>query len=551
MIRNISGLGRIGASKFAVAIRKNLGRRGNDSLRQSVLKTGATALLSSSFFFSSSLKYDNHAHCEAALATYSYSYSLDQEQKLQPAIWQSYWDWISTVLSRLLYLIYNYLPVTVMMPLLLHQNEEYREYWWRIFTLAVQRGGPCGVKLAQWASSRTDLFPEIVCRHFKGLQSNQDNPDWDQIFSVFEKHYGPNWNEKLQLDRTSDGKLKVLGGGCVAKVLYGKLRSDDPDLDGSNIAVKVIHRNVKKSIVADIALMKTFAQILEFWIPSVRQISLVDSVNEFSRMMLEQVDMRTEARSLDRFRKNFHEKLKGKVYDDLILQGKVASNVHFPAPYWEYTNEDVLIESYTPGDLIRDYIEHADAKHKKEIASIGLDTIFKMIFLDNFIHADLHPGNIVLLPTMSPHPQLAFIDAGLAVELEKDDRRNLVDLFKAVINNDGYAVGKLMIDRSRDTSKVRDGEVFAYEMKAVVNEVHAVGLDLGKISISQLLQRVFMLCYQHQVKLEPRYATVIIALGVVEGLGRQLDPDVDILKRAAPYVMKASLMLAGDYFKGK
>lgn len=551
MIRNISGLGRIGASKFAVAIRKNLGRRGNDSLRQSVLKTGATALLSSSFFFSSSLKYDNHAHCEAALATYSYSYSLDQEQKLQPAIWQSYWDWISTVLSRLLYLIYNYLPVTVMMPLLLHQNEEYREYWWRIFTLAVQRGGPCGVKLAQWASSRTDLFPEIVCRHFKGLQSNQDNPDWDQIFSVFEKHYGRNWNEKLQLDRTSDGKLKVLGGGCVAKVLYGKLRSDDPDLDGSNIAVKVIHRNVKKSIVADIALMKTFAQILEFWIPSVRQISLVDSVNEFSRMMLEQVDMRTEARSLDRFRKNFHEKLKGKVYDDLILHGKVASNVHFPAPYWEYTNEDVLIESYTPGDLIRDYIEHADAKHKKEIASIGLDTIFKMIFLDNFIHADLHPGNIVLLSTMSPHPQLAFIDAGLAVELEKDDRRNLVDLFKAVINNDGYAVGKLMIDRSRDTSKVRDGEVFAYEMKAVVNEVHAVGLDLGKISISQLLQRVFMLCYQHQVKLEPRYATVIIALGVVEGLGRQLDPDVDILKRAAPYVMKASLMLAGDYFKGK
>lgn len=152
---------------------------------------------------------------------------------------------------------------------------------------------------------------------------------------------------------------------------------------------------------------------------------------------------------------------------------------------------------------------------------------------------------------MSPHPQLAFIDAGLAVELEKDDRRNLVDLFKAVINNDGYAVGKLMIDRSRDTSKVRDGDVFAYEMKAVVNEVHAVGLDLGKISISQLLQRVFMLCYQHQVKLEPRYATVIIALGVVEGLGRQLDPDVDILKRAAPYVMKASLMLAGDYFKGK
>lgn len=164
---------------------------------------------------------------------------------------------------------------------------------------------------------------------------------------------------------------------------------------------------------------------------------------------------------------------------------------------------------------------------------------------------DLHPGNIVLLPTMDSQAHLAFIDAGLAVELEKEDRRNLVDLFKAVIHNDGYAVGKLMIDRSRDASKVIDGDIFAAEMKAVVNEVHQVGLDLGKISISQLLQRVLMLCYQHQVKLEPRYATVIIALGVVEGLGRQLDPEVDILKRAAPYVMKASLMLAGDYLMHK
>jgi aarF domain-containing kinase len=152
---------------------------------------------------------------------------------------------------------------------------------------------------------------------------------------------------------------------------------------------------------------------------------------------------------------------------------------------------------------------------------------------------------------VSSKPHLAFIDAGLAVELKKEDRRNLVDLFKAVIINDGYAVGRLMIDRSRNASKVIDGDLFAHEMKAVVNEVHTVGLDLGKISISNLLQRVLMLCYQHQVKLEPRYATVIIALGVVEGLGRQLDPDVDILKRAAPYVMKASLMLATEYFTHK
>jgi aarF domain-containing kinase len=473
------------------------------------------------------------------------------EHKLHPKIWQSYWEWLATILARLLYMLYNYSPVVGAMPLLLHPDEEIREYWWKIFVKAIQRGGPCSIKLAQWASTRTDLFPEIVCRHFRDLQSNQDDPDWREITKVFEKHYGPSWSEKLQLQRNEDGQIKLLGGGCVAKVLFGKLQSDDPLLNGSSIAVKVIHHNIKKRIVADTELLRTFAEMLEYWFPSIQQISLLDSVEEFSRMMLEQVDMRTEARSLDRFRQNFNEENKGKLYDEMLLQGKITNHVHFPAPYWEYTNEDVLVETYTPGYLIRDYMVHADAQHKKEIANIGLHTIFKMIFLDNFIHADLHPGNIVLLPAVSSKPHLAFIDAGLAVELKKEDRRNLVDLFKAVIINDGYAVGRLMIDRSRDASKVIDGDLFAHEMKAVVNEVHTVGLDLGKISISNLLQRVLMLCYQHQVKLEPRYATVIIALGVVEGLGRQLDPDVDILKRAAPYVMKASLMLATEYFTHK
>lgn len=128
------------------------------------------------------------------------------------------------------------------------------------------------------------------------------------------------------------------------------------------------------------------------------------------------------------------------------------------------------------------------------------------------------------------------------VELHSEDRRNLVDLFKAVITNDGKAVGKLMIERSRAKDHIIDGDAFAEEMGKIVNDVHRNGLTLGRLGVSALLQKVLILCYKHQVKLESRFASVVVAMGIVEGLGRQLDPDIDILKRAAPYVMKASVL---------
>ena len=138
--------------------------------------------------------------------------------------------------------------------------------------------------------------------------------------------------------------------------------------------------------------------------------------------------------------------------------------------------------------------------------------------------------------------KLCFIDAGLVVSLQPSDRRNLIDLFKAVITNDGYAVGKLMVERSRSTSSIQDAEGFAVAMRDIVQDVHQSGLTLGRIGVSALLQKVLGLCYKHQVKLESRFASVIVAMGVVEGLGRQLDPNIDILQKAAPYVMRASLI---------
>jgi aarF domain-containing kinase len=209
----------------------------------------------------------------------------------------------------------------------------------------------------------------------------------------------------------------------------------------------------------------------------------------------------------------------------------------------DFTTDNILVETYESGTLLRDYLDVADTRQKKRVGKAGLNGIFKMVFFDNFIHADLHGGNIIVNKNSATDFRLCFIDCGITGELNQSDQRNLIDLFKAVIENNGYEVGLLMAERSRFPTKIpKDGkEKFAREMGMIINHIHSVGLRPDKININELLSTVLMLCFKYQVKLESRYATILIAMGIVEGLGRELDPNINIMANATPFVMKASI----------
>jgi aarF domain-containing kinase len=196
------------------------------------------------------------------------------------------------------------------------------------------------------------------------------------------------------------------------------------------------------------------------------------------------------------------------------------------------------------------------------------------LFEDNFIHADLHAGNLLVRPAPAAsrtarssyaHPQLVLLDAGLTIELKPFDRRNFISLFRAVIDNDGREVARLMMEYSpRSTSTSASGvgttgdgsqlvplsdvyatvirpEEYMQEMGKLVSYVHAHGLSLNKISVSELLQNVLRLSYEHNVKLESRFVSVIVAIMLAEGMGRRLDPEVDIIARATPFIRAATI----------
>lgn len=387
-----------------------------------------------------------------------------------------------------------------------------------------------------------------------------------------------------------------LGVGAIAQVYKAKLKSDlaevrDRDIEqtpqnirqrvrknvdvlvksipqrvpSSYVAIKVLHPNVERMVRRDLRIMGFFASIINA-IPTMEWLSLPDEVKTFGEMMRLQLDLRIESANLTMFRKRF----------------KDRTTAWFPYPYSEYTTRQVLIEEFAQGIPLAAFLEDGGGVFQQDIADEGLDAFLHMLLIDNFVHADLHPGNIMVrfykpeqlnlafgrhkissspthsidvteevLEKLRPHrhnreawaaqlmridkegyrPQLIFIDTGLVTALNNTNRTNFLDLFKAIAEFDGYRAGQLMVERCRQPGAVIDSEVFALKMQHLVLGVKGRTFALGNIKIGDVLNEVLSMVRVHHVRMEGDFVNVVISILLLEGIGRTLDPDLDLFKR--------------------
>lgn len=227
--------------------------------------------------------------------------------------WLDTFTWLLSLLSRSSELLWVYLPAFLTMPLLLANIADQTDNWLRILRYCIRKSGPCHIKFAQWIATRPDLFPLHVCECFADLQStlhdNTGTPlSLEDIRRILKLEYGPLWEETIRLETIDDMNEHpiVLGGGCVAQVYKAKaalrqrFQGDDEMLVPiwREIAIKVTHPNVKYRIIADLELMLALARSAEYLFPSLKNIALVDSVEEFVPIMIQQVDMQHEAFNL-------------------------------------------------------------------------------------------------------------------------------------------------------------------------------------------------------------------------------------------------------------
>jgi aarF domain-containing kinase len=251
---------------------------------------------------------------------------------------------------------------------------------WGYLTWALQRLGPCFVKLAQWASTRPDVFPPALITHLEELQ---DKVKAVYPFALIEdtltEAFGENWKDVLLLDPIP------IGTGSVAQVFKGILTQKDlknPEhLEKIEVAIKMIHPHVEHLIKLDMELFNHFANFLDLF-PSLELLSLGESCREFSVAMKQQLDLRFEANHLISFTKKFvHEKW-----------------AVFPKPIEGFITKNVLIETLMEGTPINYFMKLSDDVSTKmktlkmKLSDLGCRLILKMIFFDNYIHGDLHPG---------------------------------------------------------------------------------------------------------------------------------------------------------------
>jgi aarF domain-containing kinase len=464
-------------------------------------------------------------------------------------------------------------------------------------------------KLGQWAASRTDIFPNELCDIMSKLHADApahslhatkrivraafDGRSFDEIFEEFdEKPLGVGaiaqvYRAKLKPDLAVPGDVDVLDSDGnlrhnVRKNVDTVFKSSPKRVPSSYVAVKVLHPGVERTVRRDLRIMWFFASLLNA-IPTIEWLSLPDEVEQFGEMMKLQLDLRIEAANLSMFRKNF----------------KDRSTTWFPFPYTEFSTRNVLVEEFAQGIPLADFITNGGGVFQKDIASQGLDAFLRMLLLDNFVHADLHPGNIMVrfyeteqptirlrrkaeehpeeqpdvteqvLARLRPlrqnkdlwnaelakidregyRPQLIFIDTGLVTELNATNRQNFLDLFRAVAEFDGYKAGHLMCERCRQPDAVLDKEVFALKMQHLVLGVKSRTLALGNVKIGDILQEVLGMVRQHHVRLEGDFVNVVISILLLEGIGRTLDPDIDLLSSSLPILRQLGAQSGKDMMK--
>ncbi|KAI6012492.1 hypothetical protein F5J12DRAFT_890841 [Pisolithus orientalis] len=509
--------------------------------------------------------------------------------------------------KRFLQLFFLFLPVIATMPMLLVGNPERglqgdrwgAVWWYGLLVSKMQVAGPTFIKLAQWAATRPDLFPTLLCDKLGELHSKgRPHPLEFTIYGlekVFQRPFSEIFEEFDQ---------NPIGTGAIAQVYKATLRPDvippsylgpkrSPKMAGSlnpvmldqplpsvptaAVAVKVLHPSVAKLIARDLSIMSFFAHVITL-LPGMRWISLPEEVAVFGDMMRQQLCLRREAGNLVTFEQNFAPR---------------TLPVTFPRPLEEFSTSELLVEEYERALPLELFLKNGAGPFDKQLATIGLDAFLNMLLLDNFVHADLHPGNIMVKFTRSltsydllrslfdnffnkrdgtastlHHqsesdqivsqlqelrgkpvewrkelqrvcdggyiPEIVFIDTGLVTTLNAQNRRNFLDLFRAVAEFDGYRAGQLMVERCRTPDLVVDAETFALRMQHIVLGVKRKTFSLGQIRISDILTEVLKAVRQHHVKMEGDFINTVISILLLEGIGRQLDPTLDLFKSALP-----------------
>jgi predicted unusual protein kinase regulating ubiquinone biosynthesis (AarF/ABC1/UbiB family) len=293
-------------------------------------------------------------------------------------LFRAVYNYVSTWL-RFLWLIILFSPTVLSAPIALRKQNQLRKDWLQLLRKTLERAGPAFIKWGQWAATRADLFPPDFCKELELLHTQAPAHDFPYTEAAIKSAFGFELS-----DLFSDFEHLPVASGSIGQIHRGVLSGAGARLtnmnEGSVVAVKVRHPGVSESIERDFALMMATARVAEV-IPALKTLRLEESLKQFAAPLREQVDLGREGFYLHAFNYNFRKE----------------KNVSFPVPLYPLVAPAVLVETFEQGQHISTYVARgAGAPYNSELAQVGARTMLHMMVVDNLVHSDLHPGNILV-----------------------------------------------------------------------------------------------------------------------------------------------------------
>lgn len=359
--------------------------------------------------------------------------------------------------------------------------------------------GATYVKVGQIMSTRPDILPPWMIEELEKLQDSVPPFDSKLIPAEFEYAFGKQPDEIF-----AEFGPEPIASASVAQVHEAKLKS------GERVAVKIRRPGVAEKADLDLEVMSVFAKSICI-IPSIRLTSPVEAVEEFGKSIKGQVDLRNEAENNRRFHENFKDNPK----------------IIFPKLYDDYCAENILTMEFIEGYKLSE-IDKTNSD-PKELARHGLRAIFKMIYIDGFVHADLHPGNLRFFDDNV----VCYFDLGMVAELTDEHRERFIESFMAMAQNNGKEVARLMAEYA-PFHRIQDWDEYEKDITERVNEYF--GKPLNEIEISVAVGKMVNTLRKHHVRVDATYTVINVAMLVAEGLGRKLYPEIDLNGELFPYL---------------
>jgi len=371
--------------------------------------------------------------------------------------------------------------------------------------LALEELGPIYVKFGQAVSTRRDLLSPPLANELAKLQDQVPPFPSDVAVAVLERAFHKPVSEVF-----AEFEREPLAAASIAQVHAARL------IDGSEVVVKILRPDVRALIERDIEVLYQLAQLAERYWPDARRLRPVEVVEEFQKTLLHEVDLLREAANAAQLKRNFAD----------------SEKLYVPQVYWDYCRTNILTMERIRGIPISNVTTlKARGANIRLLAENGVDIFFTQVFRHNFFHADMHPGNIFVDLADPARPRYIAVDFGIVGSLSDEDQHYLAENFLAFFRRDYRRVAALHVDSGWVPAETRVDELES-AVRAVCEPIF--DRPLKDISFGLVLLRLFETAREFDMVVQPQLVLLQKTLLQIEGLGRELYPDLDLWRTAKP-----------------